>query len=110
MASATKTLHVVKQTISMGPLDPAQVNSLHATHVIDNLFEPMLEYHYLARPLKLQPLTLREMSEVQEAGRVYICRLKPGTFFGDDPAFKGKPRELVAADYAYSFRRLFDPR
>ncbi|MEQ1516928.1 MAG: ABC transporter substrate-binding protein [Usitatibacteraceae bacterium] len=109
-ASATKTLHVVKQTISMGPLDPAQVNSLHAAHVIDNLFEPMLEYHYLARPLKLQPLTLREMPEVQEAGRVYICHLKPGIFFADDAAFKGKPRELVAADYAYSFRRLFDPR
>lgn len=109
-ATAAKTLHVVKQTISMGPLDPAQVNSLHAAHVIDNLFEPMLEYHYLARPLKLQPLTLREMPEVQEAGRVYLCRLKPGTFFADDPAFKGKPRELVAADYAYSFRRLFDPR
>ena len=109
-ASALKTLHVVKQTISMGPLDPAQVNSLHAAHIIDNLFEPMLEYHYLARPLKLQPLTLREMPEVLEAGRVYICRLKPGIFFSDDPAFKGNPRELTAADYAYSLRRLFDPR
>ncbi len=109
-AHAAKTLHVVKQTISTGPLDPAQVNSLHAAHLIDNLFEPMLEYHYLARPLKLQALTLRDMPEVQDAGRVYICRLKPGIYFADDPAFKGRPRELVAADYAYSFRRLFDPR
>ena len=109
-AHAAKTLRVVKQTISMGPLDPAQINSLHAAHVIDNLFEPMLEYHYLARPLKLQPVTLRELPEVRDAGRVYICRLTPGIFFADDPAFKGKARELVAADYAYSFRRLFDPR
>ncbi len=105
-----KTLQVVKQAISMGPLDPAQINSLHAAHVIDNLFEPMLEYHYLVRPLKLQPVTLQAMPEIQDAGRVYVCRIMPGIFFADDPAFKGKPRELVAADYAYSFRRLFDPR
>src|SRR5258706_114208 len=29
--------------------------------------------------------------------------------FAPDPAFKGKPRELVAADYAYSLKRLLDP-
>jgi ABC-type transport system substrate-binding protein len=35
--------------------------------------------------------------------------LKPGTFFADDPAFGGKRRELVAQDYVYSFKRMFDP-
>jgi hypothetical protein len=36
-------------------------------------------------------------------------RVQPGIFFTDDPAFGGQPRELVAADYAYSIRRLADP-
>ena len=34
----------------------------------------------------------------------------PGIYFADDPAFKGKKRELTAADYVYSWKRLLDPR
>ena len=105
-----KTLRVVQQTISPGPLDPAQVNGIYGANIIDNIFEPMLQYDYLARPLKLVPLTLREMPEVRDEGRVYICRLKSGIFFADDAAFNGKRRELTAEDYAYSFRRLFNPK
>jgi hypothetical protein len=36
-------------------------------------------------------------------------RIKPGIFFADDPAFKGQKRELVAADYLFSFKRFADP-
>jgi len=79
-------------------------------HLMDNVLEPMLRYDYLARPLKLIPNTVEALPEVSEAGRVYTCRIKRGVLFAPDPAFKGKPRELTAADYAYSIRRLFDPR
>ncbi len=109
-AATPKTLRVVQQTVSPGPLDPAQVNGIFGANIIDNIFEPMLQYDYLARPLKLVPLTLRTMPEILEEGRVYICRLKPDIFFGDDAAFSGKRRELTAEDYAYSFRRLFNPK
>jgi hypothetical protein len=34
----------------------------------------------------------------------------PGIFFADDPAFQGRPRELVAADYVYALKRFADPR
>ncbi len=40
----------------------------------------------------------------------YIFRLKKGIFFTPDPAFKGKPRELTAADHAYGIKRLLDPK
>src|SRR5262245_14054865 len=72
--------------------------------------EPMLRYDYVERPLKLVPNTLEAMPEVREGGRVYLCRLKRGVLFAPDSAFQGKRRELTAADYAYSIRRLFDPR
>ena len=36
-------------------------------------------------------------------------RVKKGILFADDPVFKGKPRELVAADYVYSIKRSLDP-
>ena len=35
--------------------------------------------------------------------------MKPGIYFTDDPAFKDRPRELVAADYVYSLTRWLDP-
>ena len=43
----------------------------------------------------------------QRSSRV---RIQPGIFFADDPAFKGKPRELVAQDYVYSIKRFYDPQ
>ena len=50
------------------------------------------------------------MPDVSSDFRVWTIRIKPGIFFHDDPVFKGKPRELIAADYVYSLKRFFDPR
>ena len=36
-------------------------------------------------------------------------RIRPGIYFADDPAFKGRQRELVAQDYVYAFQRVVDP-
>jgi ABC-type transport system substrate-binding protein len=36
--------------------------------------------------------------------------VRPGIFFSEDPAFNGKKRELVAADYVYAWKRIIDPR
>ena len=41
--------------------------------------------------------------------RVWTVKIRPGIFFAQDPAFKGKRRELVAQDYAYSYKRFADP-
>jgi ABC-type transport system substrate-binding protein len=107
---ASKVLRIAHQSIGADAIDPAQLNSILVAHTIDNLLEPMLRYDYLARPLKLVPNTVESLPEVSEGGRVYTCRLKRGVLFAPDPAFEGRSRELTAADYAYSIRRLFDPR
>ena len=73
------------------------------------IFDPMLQYDYLARPAKLKANTA-DLPEVAEGGRTYTLRVRPGIFFQDDPAFGGKRRELTAADYAYTLKRLLDPR
>src|SRR4029079_17233493 len=36
--------------------------------------------------------------------------IRKGIQFAADPAFKGKRRELIAADYVYAIKRLVDPR
>ena len=109
-ADDPKVLYVAQQSIGGDALDPARLSSVGIANILENIMEPMLQYDYLARPLKLIPNTLAAMPEVSDGGRVYLCRLKRGVRFAPDPAFKGKPRELTAADYAYSFRRLFNPK
>ena len=49
------------------------------------------------------------MPEVTDGGRTYTLRLKKGIYFADDPAFKGRKRELVARDYEFAIKRLIDP-
>ncbi|HEY2628954.1 MAG TPA: ABC transporter substrate-binding protein, partial [Usitatibacter sp.] len=90
--------------------DPAQISDLYSTFLIDNIFDSPLKYDYLARPSKLLPNTLSEMPTMADEGTLYTMKVKPGIYFADDEAFHGKKRELTAADYVYSIKRLFDPR
>src|SRR5712671_3815193 len=70
------------------------------THVMaSNVFDSLLEYDYLARPVKLKPRAAAALPEVNADGTVYTLRVKPGIYFTTDPAFKGKRRELVAQDF-----------
>jgi oligopeptide transport system substrate-binding protein len=75
----------------------------------DYLFDSLLQYDHLARPIKLQPRAAAALPEVSEDGRTYRFRIKPGIHFTPDPAFKGRRRELVAADYVFSLKRFVDP-
>ncbi len=107
-ADMSKILRLGFPTAETG-FDPIAVSDLYSNTIIEAIIEPMLAYDYLARPVKLMPLTLAEMPQISDNGSTYTFKLKPGILFADDPAFNGKRRELVAADYAYSIRRLFDP-
>ena len=90
--------------------DPAQIIDIYSRTVTPHIFEGLYGYDHLARPAKIKPLTAAAMPEVDADFRTWTVRLQPGIFFADDPAFKGQPRELVASDYVYSFKRFADPR
>jgi len=90
-------------------LDPARVNDLYSRTLTPHIYEGLYSYDHLARPVKFKPLTAAAMPEHSDDYRVWTVKVRPGTFFADDPAFKGKPRELVAQDYVYSFKRFADP-
>jgi ABC-type transport system substrate-binding protein len=76
----------------------------------DNIFDALLQYDHLARPIKLQPRAAAALPGITDGGRTFTFRIKPGIFFTPDAAFKGERRELVAADYVYSLKRFFDPK
>jgi ABC-type transport system substrate-binding protein len=107
-ADPAKTLHIAF-TAAEQTFDP-QVSADAATDgIIDHVFDAMLDYDYLARPVQLVPRTLVAMPAVEDGGATFVFRFKPGIFFTPDPAFRNKPRELTAGDQAYALKRLLDP-
>ncbi len=90
--------------------DPAQINDLYSNYVVSHVFEPPLQYDFLARPPVLRPRTAQAMPEVSADFREFTIRIKPGIHFQDDPVFNGKRRELVAQDYVYQAKRVADPK
>ncbi len=109
-SAGRKTLRIALVTPEVG-FDPAQINSDGVSNqLIAQMLESPLMYDYLARPPRLLPRTALALPDVSDDARVFTVRLKPGIFFADDPAFKGKPRELVAADYVYAIKRYYDPQ
>jgi len=90
--------------------DPEKVQDVYSGIANSAMFDTPLTYDYLARPPKLIPNTLTSMPEVSADGMTYTMHVKPGIYFADDPAFNGRKRELTAADFVYSIKRLFDPR
>jgi oligopeptide transport system substrate-binding protein len=90
--------------------DPAGVQDLYSATIEQAVFETLLTYDYLARPSKLVPLTAEALPEIADNGKTYTLHVRKGIYFIDDPVFKGKKRELTAADYAYSLKRLIDPK
>jgi len=109
LAARPKTLYWSFPSAETG-FDPAQVSDLYSNTVLGNIFEPPLQYDFLARPAQLTLRTAAEMPLVSEGDRVFTVKLRPGIYFQDDPVFKGKRREMVAADCVYQFKRNFDPR
>ena len=90
--------------------DPAQISDLYSRTIAANIFDAPYQYEFLARPFRYRPNTAAAMPEISEDFKTFTIRIKPGIYFADDPAFKGKKRELVAQDYVYSWKRHYDPR
>ena len=90
--------------------DPAQISDLYSSTMCANMFDALYEYEFLARPIRLRANTAAAMPEVSDDYKTFTVHVRPGIYFADDPAFNGRKRELVAADYVYSIKRHFDPR
>ena len=108
-ADPRKVIRVAYPSAEHG-FDCARESDEFTGTLCDNIYDALLQYDHLARPIKLQPRAAVALPEVTDGGRTFTFRIKPGIRFTDDPAFEGKPRELVAADYVYSLKRLLDPK
>jgi ABC-type transport system substrate-binding protein len=107
-AAPTKILRYAFPVAETG-FDPAKLSDLYSRTITRHIFESLCCYDHLARPTQSRPLTTLAMPESGDEYRSWTFRLRPGIHFADDPAFKGRRRELVAADYVYALKRFADP-
>ncbi|MCG8587865.1 MAG: ABC transporter substrate-binding protein [Proteobacteria bacterium] len=98
-------------------LDPAVAYTTSSHAVTGNVYDTLLEYHYLKRPYTLIPGLAEEVpvAEPRPDGRVaYRFRLRPDLRFHADPCFERggegrKTRAVTAADVAFELTRIADP-
>ncbi len=104
-----KVLRMAFRTAETG-FDPQRSYDRYSVGICENLYESLLTYDYLARPVRLVPLVAESIPEPEEGGTRYTFRIRPGIYFSPDPAFKGARRELVARDFEYMVKRFRDPK
>lgn len=107
-AADTKVVRFAFEIAETG-FDPARESDRYSAFILEAVFDSLLTYDYLARPVKLVPNTVEAMPEITDNGATYTFKIRKGIYFAPDAAFKGNKRELTAEDYAYSIRRMFDP-
>ena len=107
-AAERKVLRIAFRTAETG-FDPQRIYDRYSVGVVENLFETLITYDYLARPVRLVPLVAEAVPQPEEGGTRYSFRIKPGIYYADDPVFKGQKRELVAKDVEYAIKRFRDP-
>ncbi len=89
--------------------DPQKMEDRYSVGIAENIFESLLTYDWLARPLRLAPQVVQEVPKAEEEATRFTFRIKPGIYFQADPVFKGVKRELVAKDMEYAIKRFRDP-
>ncbi|HOD99988.1 MAG TPA: ABC transporter substrate-binding protein, partial [Kiritimatiellia bacterium] len=108
---ATDTLHLT--TMRIRGFDPAHSVDEASVRAAGLVYEGLLQYSYWTRPYRVEPLLAATMPELSADGKTWRFLLRSGIYFADDPCFVasgGKGRELMAADVAYSIRRIADTK
>lgn len=88
-------------------LDPALAGSFENNWAINQIFNGLVE---MDEALNVMPCIANNWT-ISDDGLVYTFNLRSDVVFQDDPQFPGgKGRKVVAADFIYSFTRLFDKK
>jgi ABC-type transport system substrate-binding protein len=99
------------ETTRIRGFDPVKAGDFATALAVSRIYEGLLQYSYLDRPYRLEPLLAAGLPEVSADGLTYVFTLRPDIFFQDDPCFAaggGKGRAVTAADFVYSILRVAD--
>jgi oligopeptide transport system substrate-binding protein len=98
-------------------LDPAVAYTTAEHIVTGNVYDTLLDYHFLKRPYELIPSLADAVPKAEtlpNGHQRYRFKLRSGIRYHSDPSFalsqKGRDtREVTAADVAFQLARLADP-
>jgi len=96
-------------------IDPGTCGDTTSAGLQGSIFEGLYNYHYLKRPVELEPLLAAEMPKVSEDGLVYTIRLREGVRYHRNECFPEGPdgirtREVEAKDFVLAFKRIADAK
>jgi ABC-type transport system substrate-binding protein len=99
------------ETSRIRGFDPVKAGDVPSANAIAEIYEGLVQYSYLTRPYRVEPALAEALPQISGDGLTYTFKMRKGIYFQDDPCFTnsaGKGRELVAADFVYSLKRLAD--
>jgi oligopeptide transport system substrate-binding protein len=106
-SSSPKTIFNINLNEGLSSLDPAFSRNQNAIWINNALYNGLVQ---ISDSLKVCPAIAKNW-DISADGTLYTFHLRNDVYFHDDPLFKkGKGRKAVAADFAYSFGRLIDPK
>lgn len=113
----TQRVHYSAFTQAPRTLDPAVAYTTGSHIITANVFDTLLEYHYLRRPYELIAGLAEEapqMRQMLDGRTVFRFKLRDGIMFQRDPCFSlidpdTDTRRVTAADFAFQIARLADP-
>ena len=76
-ADPNKVLRVAFEIAETG-FDPAKVTDNYSSQVIRAVYERLLSYDYLARPVRLIPSTAAALPEITDGGKTYTLHIGKG--------------------------------
>ena len=91
--------------------DPVMAGDVASALAISRIYEGLLQYAYLKRPYAVEPCLAAALPQVSPDALTYTFSIRRGIYFQDDPCFtatQGRGRELTAADFVYSIKRVAD--
>lgn len=99
-------------------LDPATAYNTRAHAITGAVYDTLLKYHFLKRPLELMPGLVRALPEVTPLsdGRIrYRFELHADLLYANDECFEltapgQRTREVVSADVEFQLSRIADPK
>ncbi len=96
--------------VSVGAIkgfDPIDSGDMYSGGAQSQVYEGLLQYHYLKRPVELTPCLAEEMPAVSEDGLVFTVKVRQDVFFQDNACFDGgKGRRMTAHDVVYCIKRF----
>ena len=74
-AQSNKILHVAMEAPDDG-FDMVKTYNFYSGKIAEVIFEPLLKYDYLARPVQLVPNTVAALPPIEQNGKVYTFKIR----------------------------------